>query len=528
MTAAFSGPAQAKPTPEKKPMRLVVVAADGGYQHSHNLGIIKGYQDGIVTAASLITGGQWFHEIAEFANDNPDLTIGIHLALAGGLSPYPLRPVSPAPEVPSLVDDQGFFFDNIEELEANRTPRYEDILREFRAQVVRAYQEGLDVAYVDNHVALNDDSRKAMKEVAREFGLPIKREHGEIDCGDVYMTLRKEKSAKLAGLIDRKTVAPGVYLYRCHPGWNTPEAQAVMAGNMPYQAGEWALDRQAETDATTSPQVLEVVRKKDIQLIGFYKGVRDEIRAKMPEEERKALLARIAALKSPRDALCGAPWEWKGTPAAIAPASGKITLDGDLKEFADAPSIVIDGANPRRVIPGRGEQREGSTTLRAEVKLMYDKKHLYIAASVTNDTIGNKQKLHEASAGDCLEVFLCSDPQLTYKQRGKVHARAADRKLTLAPTSREGTPVILCGLAPLDKSTAEVVCTTRPGGYVMEARVLLSAVNGTAWKPGDRLRFELGLTDAGQSGDVRTKIYWNAESRRGWSNPDLWGVAEIK
>jgi len=509
-------------------MKLVVVAADAGYQHSHNIGIIKGYQDGIITTASVITGGQWFHEIAEFAKDNPDLTIGIHLALAGGLSPYPLRPVSPATEVPSLVDDQGFLFDNYEELEANRTPRYEEILREFRAQVVRAYQEGLDVAYVDSHVGLNADSRRALQEVAREFGLAIKRAHGEIDCDDVYMTPCEEKPARVAELIDAKTVAPGVYLYRCHPGWNTPEARAVMAGNMPYRAGEWALHRQAEADATMSPLVLDVIRRKDIQLIGFYKDVRDDIRRQMPAERREALLARIAALKSPRDAQRGAPWEWNGTPAAIVPAPGAVTVDGDLQEFADAPPVVIDGSNPRRVITSRGGAWDGPKDLSAKVQLMYDADYLYIAANVTDDTLRNTREPYEASAGDCLEVFLCSDPQLTYKRRGKVRPRPADRKLTLAPTSRQGTPVILLGLAPLDRSAAEIACITRPNGYVMEARIPLSVLNGTDWKPGDRLRFELGLHDADRSGNAMTKIYWNAESRRGWSDPDLWGLAEIK
>jgi predicted glycoside hydrolase/deacetylase ChbG (UPF0249 family) len=528
MAAAFSGSAQAKPTSEEKPMKLVVVAADGGYQHSINLGIINGYQKGIITTASLITGGQWFHEIAEFANDNPGLTVGIHLALAGGLAPYPLRPVSPSTEIPSLVDDQGFFFDNYEELEANRKPLYEHIVREFRAQVERAYQEGLDVAYIDNHVALNADSRRALKQVAAEFVLPIKRAHGEVDCDDIYMTPNKEKSAKLVELIDKATVAAGVYLYRCHPGWDTPESRAVTAGNMPYRKGEWALQRQAEADATMAPEVLEVIHKKDIQLIGFYKSVRDELRAKMPEEKRKALLARLAALKSPRDALRGEPWQWTGTSAAIVRTQGAVTLDGDLKEFADAPAIVIDGSNPRRVISRGRSKWEGSTDLSAQVKLMYDEKYLYIAANVTDDTLKNERKPYEVSNGDCLEVFLCSDPDLTYKQRGKVRIRPADRKLTLAPTSREGTAVILSGFAAADEAASEIACVTRPDGYVMEARVPLSALNGTDWKSGDRLRFELGLHDADQSGSVRTKIYWNAESKRGWSNPDLWGVAEIK
>jgi len=107
--------------------------------------------------------------------------------------------VAPPTEIPSLVDDQGFLFDSYEELDANRTPTYEDILREFRAQIERAYQEGLDVAYIDNHVSLNADARRALRAVAREFVLPIKRRNGEIDCDDMYLTPNEEKLGKLAG-----------------------------------------------------------------------------------------------------------------------------------------------------------------------------------------------------------------------------------------------------------------------------------------------------------------------------------------
>ncbi len=328
-------------------MKLVTVAADGGYTYAINLGIIEGYENGIITTASLITGGQWFHHIAEYANEHPDLTIGIHLALAGGLAPYPLRTVCPPTEVPSVVDCQGFFYDNYEELHSNNTPTYEDIYREFKAQVERAYQEGLDVAYVDCHIAPDEIATRAQDEVAKEYCLPIKRLSGEIDVGDIYITPNDQKSAKLAEIIDANTTEPGTYLYRCHPACNIPESQALMAGNMAYQQGEWAAQRQAETDATTSPEVLEVVCRKNIQLVGHYKGVRDAMRAKLPAEKRAAILARIAALKSPRDARRNAPWSWDGTPAAICPAAGPVTIDGDLTEFATAAPIVIDGTTQK-------------------------------------------------------------------------------------------------------------------------------------------------------------------------------------
>jgi len=523
---AMASESEGKPTAEDKPIKLVTVAADAAYTYAINRGIIEGYEKGIITTASLITGGQWFHHMAEYANDHPDLTVGIHLALAGGLAPYPLRPVCSPSEVPSLVDCQGFLYDSYSELNENNNPTYEEVYREFKAQVVRAYQEGLDVAYVDSHVAMNEIASKAQQQVAREFCLPIKRGAGEIDIDDIYMTPNDRKSAKLAAMLDAKTTGPGVYLYRCHPAADIPESRALMAGNMPYKKGEWAAQRQAETDATTSPEVLEVIRRKDIQLVGHYKGVRDAMRAKLPAAEREAILARIAALKAPRDAKRNAPWSWEGTPAAICPATGPVTIDGDLAEFAGAAPIVIDGSNPKRVFNRPDGAWTGNRDLRAEMKMMYDAENLYIAVTVTDDTIRNGHGPHEVSKADCVEIFLCSDPALTDKYRGKVGVRSADRKLTLTPTSADGKPLVVSGMKAL--AEAEIACVRRPGGYILEARVPLAAVNGAAWKTGDKLRFEVSLHDADQRHETQTVIYWNAESRKAWGIPDLWGVAEIQ
>ncbi len=421
-----------------------------------------------------------------------------------------------------MVDCQGFFYDNYEELHSNNTPTYEDIYREFKAQVERAYQEGLDVAYVDCHIAPDEIATRAQDEVAKEYCLPIKRLSGEIDVGDIYITPNDQKSAKLAEIIDANTTEPGTYLYRCHPACNIPESQALMAGNMAYQQGEWAAQRQAETDATTSPEVLEVVCRKNIQLVGHYKGVRDAMRAKLPAEKRAAILARIAALKSPRDARRNAPWSWDGTPAAICPAAGPVTIDGDLTEFATAAPIVIDGTNPKNVLGIRGSA--SNPELRAEMKLMYDTENLYIALTVADDSLKSDHKPFEATEADLVEILLCSDPALTYKCRGKVGPRPADRKLILKPTSANGKPIVGISRNP---SATEIICIRRDDGYILEAQVPLKAVNGTDWKAGDKLRFEAALHNTDERRKTRTRIYWNAEDRKAWGVPDRWGVAEI-
>ena len=514
---------------EDKPIKLVVVAADGGYMHNHHLGIVKGYEQGIITTVSLITNGPWFHKMAEYLNDNPNLTPGIHLNLAGGMSPFPIRPACNASDVPSLVDSQGFLYDSVAELEEKQQPRYEDVVKEFRAQIIRAYQEGLNVGYVDNHVALNEDSVKAMYKVAEEYCLPIKREAGEVDIEDTYSTPTDLKGKRLAQYLDEKATKPGVYLYRCHPGFDTPEARSVAAGNLIAPGPEWAMHRQAETDACLSKEVLEVIKRKDIQLVGHYKGVRDEMRSKLPAADRESLLAKIKSFKAPRDPQPTEPFTWDGTPVIIARTNSDVAIDGNLSKYEHVPPTIIDGSNKAGIISNNKQRWDGSKNLGADIRLMLDEKYLYIGVKVNDDKpIQNNYPHYEVVRGDSVELFFRSDPTLAYIKRGKVKLHSSDRKITIAPTYTEGKPIVLIGLRPLDHESGEIIALQLDDGYIMEARVALSQINAQKWKKGDKIRMELTMNDSGGESEQHTRLYWQADDRKAWCNPDKWGLAEIQ
>ena len=70
------------------------------------------------------------------------------------------------------------------------------------------------------------------------------------------------RAAKLAAKLER--LQPGTYIMVDHCGTEDPEMRAL--GHFGYE--NMAADRAAVVEAWTSPKVLEVVKRRNIQLIG--------------------------------------------------------------------------------------------------------------------------------------------------------------------------------------------------------------------------------------------------------------------
>lgn len=64
-----------------KEIYLLVSGDDIGSSHAANLGCIESYQNGIMQSVELMPVCPWFPEAVKMLKDNPDLDVGIHLAL---------------------------------------------------------------------------------------------------------------------------------------------------------------------------------------------------------------------------------------------------------------------------------------------------------------------------------------------------------------------------------------------------------------------------------------------------------------
>ena len=88
-------------------IRLIVRGDDMGYCHRTNLGCIKAYREGILTAVEVMVVCDHFPEAVEMLKENPDLDVGVHLTLTSEWENIKWEPLTDAP---SLVDVNGHFF----------------------------------------------------------------------------------------------------------------------------------------------------------------------------------------------------------------------------------------------------------------------------------------------------------------------------------------------------------------------------------------------------------------------------------
>lgn len=154
--------------------RLIVNADDFGFTGGVNAGIVSAFKSGIVTSTTIMANGDAFEDAVSLARANPGLGVGCHLALVGG------RPVAAPSEIPSLVDRDGALPATLTKLVVKIARGYgsaEDIAREFRAQIQRVTDGGIEITHVDSHKhsATHPRVMEAIARVAAEFGIKCVR-----------------------------------------------------------------------------------------------------------------------------------------------------------------------------------------------------------------------------------------------------------------------------------------------------------------------------------------------------------------
>src|SRR5271167_4881043 len=87
-----------------KDTKLIINADDLGMSRGITDGILVAHRYGFLTSASLLVNMPASEYAVERVASAPKLGVGVHLNICQG------RPISPAREVPSLVDADGTFY----------------------------------------------------------------------------------------------------------------------------------------------------------------------------------------------------------------------------------------------------------------------------------------------------------------------------------------------------------------------------------------------------------------------------------
>ncbi len=258
-------------------IKLIVRGDDFGMTQGSLAAFQKGFDQGVLTCGSLLVQAPWFEGAAELCKRNPEWCIGVHLSLIGEWRGYRWRPVLPWDKVSSLVDEDGFLYTYPEEL-FRHNPKIEEIDAELRAQIDLAKKKGVNVQYIDVHYMGMGDYpglEDVIKKIGLDYDLYVSGVMGEKRVRGIYkVPVEQKKDTALRMLRD---LGPGLWLWVCHIGIESPEQDALIhtAPDDIIIDGGVGRHRAAELDVVTSLEVKSMILKKDIKLTNYRELLKD-------------------------------------------------------------------------------------------------------------------------------------------------------------------------------------------------------------------------------------------------------------
>ncbi len=160
---------------------LLIRTDDIGMSHSVNMAMQKLVSTGMPISVSVLFVCPWYQEAVEILKQHPNVSVGIHLALNSEWKNYRWGPVAGSAAVPSLVDENGFFFPSSEAL-YQHNPSVAGVEKELRAQIDRALRSGVKIDYVDEHMGTATRYPGALLDMNTDQPLPdmSKNRQGEL------------------------------------------------------------------------------------------------------------------------------------------------------------------------------------------------------------------------------------------------------------------------------------------------------------------------------------------------------------
>lgn len=247
-----------------KMKRLIVNADDFGLTSGVNRAVKQGIVEGIITDTTLMVNMPAAQEALDIALECFPDRVGIHLNLTCGC------PVLEPAEVPSLVDESGYFYRRRAALMEKAT--IEDIEKELRAQVEKFLKAGLKPSHLDchHHLHLHPMVAKIVAELALELNVPVRavdtqtrayfKSRGVITPNHFSMDFYGERASyeNLMSILD--SYGCGVMEIMTHPGYCDPELSEIST---------YTYFREKELEILTNPLMRDVLEEKNIMLVSF-------------------------------------------------------------------------------------------------------------------------------------------------------------------------------------------------------------------------------------------------------------------
>ena len=117
---------------------------------------------------------EYISEVGQFAIQNPEIDLGLHLTVTSEWKNYKWDGVLDPSETPSLINKKGELFNNKKKFVLNADP--EDLRKELQAQIDLSRSIGINPTHIDSHegaLFYDQDLFKVYLELGKENKLPV-------------------------------------------------------------------------------------------------------------------------------------------------------------------------------------------------------------------------------------------------------------------------------------------------------------------------------------------------------------------
>ena len=268
---------------------LIIHADDMGLAHSVNTACISSFENKNITSGSIMVPCPWAPEIEAYVKDHPGLDVGIHLTMTSEWNQYKWGGITPADQIPSLVDKNNYFYSSVEEL--GKVVKGQEAEKELRAQIDRGIASGVQPTHLDTHmgsVLASPDLIKIYLSLSDIYHLPVlfpraylswfppdvakSLESNVFLLDNLFMLEPKMIGGKWIDAYKNSIEAmkPGLNEMIVHIAIDNDEMKAISKGHDDYGSA-W---RQHDFDLISSPEFKELLKSNHIILIGW-KQIRD-------------------------------------------------------------------------------------------------------------------------------------------------------------------------------------------------------------------------------------------------------------
>lgn len=233
---------------------LIVNADDFGFSEAVNYGILKGFEEGIVTSTTIMANMPGFDHAVKLYQNHEGLCVGVHL----NLTCY--KPLLKTHK--TLVDENGYFrkqgeIDVYDE---------EEMYQELCTQIERTLEAGISIDHLDSHhhIHTTEKLKPVIDRLYEKYGYPMRggfvyerkipQSNLIMDFYDEGVTLEEFEQ------IVKQLKDGEVYDLMCHPAY---------VDKFLYKTTSYALKRIEELDLLCHKEIKECLMRHDIRLCSY-------------------------------------------------------------------------------------------------------------------------------------------------------------------------------------------------------------------------------------------------------------------